>query len=228
MRKLITMSVMMLAVLALAAAPVFAGENCSADKTASKSCSADKATAQKASAKGSTCSAEKTAIKASADGACSATANATMASAKSCSPADMEACAKALNMSVEDVKKMCGPEGTMAIQTISIQGMTCAGCEQSITKAIEGVDGVHKVVSISHKDANAVVCVEKDKACLETLTKTITNKGYKAEIIPAVATSTTADSKMSSCSKTCTAAEKAACASKTAEKTADKKAEGTK
>ena len=204
---------MMLAVLALAAAPVFAGPNCSADKTASKSCSSDKATAQKASAKGT----------------CSSTTNATMASAKTCSPSELEACAKALNMSVEDVKKMCGPEGTMAIQTISIEGMTCTSCEQSITKAIEGVDGVHKVVSISHKDANAVVCVEKDKACLETLTKTITNKGYKAEIMPAVAktTTATADSKMSSCSKTCSTAEKAAC-SKNAEKTAEKKAEGTK
>ena len=130
-----------------------------------------------------------------------------------------------MGMTVAEVKKMCGEKGSMSMHTISIEGMTCGSCEQSVTKVIEAVPGVNKVVSISHKDASAVVCVDKGKTCLTTLTKSIVDKGYKAEIIPAVATTTTAVSAdKKACAKTCSDAEKAACATKEAAK----KAEDTK
>jgi len=190
LKKVLSLSIMALALIAFAGSSASACGSCSAH--------ADKAT--KTSAK-SSCSASTNAIKASA----SAT----------CSQADMEACAKKMGVSVEECQKMCSETGSMTMQKISIEGMTCTNCEASVTKAIEGVAGVQKVVSISYKDGSAVVCVDKNNTCSKTLTKAISDKGFKAEIIPAVATTTaiSADAKKV-CSKSCSAAEKAACAKK--------------
>ena len=115
----------------------------------------------------------------------------TSVSAASCSKEYMEACGKKMGVPVEECMKMCSEKGSMTMQKISIQGMTCENCEETITKALEDVQGVNKVVSISYKDGNAVVCVNKDKANAETLTKAITDKGFKAELIPTVATTST-------------------------------------
>ena len=133
-----------------------------------------------------------------------------------CTPADMETCAKAMNISVEECAEMCGPDGKMTMHKISIKGMTCSGSENSVSTAIEGVKGVQKVVSISHKDELAVVCVDKKNISLTSLTKAITDKGYKAVIIPAGAT--VSKNAEYDCSKTCTSKERAACASKKVEK----------
>ena len=225
-----------LALVAFAASASFAGENCTkAEKTSadSKTCSAT-TNATKASADSKTCSASTKAINASGEkAACSATCtdasktNAMKASANGvCTKADMAACAEKMGVSVEECMKMCGENGTMTMHKISIEGMTCGSCENSVKTAIEAVPGVQKVVSISYKDANAVVCVDKNSTCTETLTKAISDKGYKAQLIPAVATNATAVDAKGSCSKTCTAAEKAACAAK--EKDSSKKPEDTK
>ncbi len=218
---------MALALVAFASTAAFACGTCGcADKAKAK-----ETTATKTSAKAS-CSAKTDADKAACATAakatgtkasCSSSTNAIKASASSatCTPAEMEACAKKLGVSVEECQKMCSEKGSMTMQKISIEGMTCGSCEASLTKVIEGVSGVQKVVSISHKDKSAVVCVDKKNTCLTTLTKAITDKGYKAEIIPAVATTTaiSADAKKS-CAKSCSTAEKAACTTKDAAKDA--------
>ncbi len=134
-----------------------------------------------------------------------------------CNKGDMEACAKKMGVSVEECMKMCSEKGSMTMHKISIQGMTCGNCEETVTSALEAVSGVNKVVSVSYKDGNAVVCVNKDKTNTETLTKAIADKGFKAEIIPAVAkTSAMSADGM----KACSASKKAACASKDAPKDA--------
>ena len=239
MKKVLSLSLMALALVAFASSVSFAGENCTkAEKTSadSKTCTA-KTNATKASADSKTCSATK-AINASGDKAsCSATCseatktNAMKASANGvCTKADMAACAEKMGVSVEECMKMCGENGTMTMHKISIEGMTCGSCENSVKTAIEAVPGVQKVVSISYKDANAVVCVDKKSNCTETLTKAITDKGYKAQIMPAVATTTTAEGAKASCSKSCSAAEKAACSAskESKEKETSKKPEDTK
>ncbi len=213
MKKVLSLSIMALALIAFASTSAVACGSCEAHNGKAEK------TATKASADKAACSAHTNATKASADKAtCSATTNATKASANTaCSQADMEACAKKMGVSLEECQKMCAEKGSMTMHTISIKGMTCGSCEKSLTTAIEGVAGVQKVVSISHKDGSAVVCVDKGKTCLTTLTKTITDRGYKAEIIPAVAKTTaiSADSKKA-CAKTCSTAEKAACGTKDA------------
>lgn len=189
---------MALALLVFAVSPIFAGENCSAQKTDAKAC----------------CSAHDT--------------NATKASAKTtCTQADMDACAKAMNMSPEECAKMCGAHGTMSLEKISVKGMMCGSCEAKVTKAIEGVDGVNKVIKVNYKDGTALVCVNKKNTNLTNLTKAISDSGFPAEIIPAVA-KTDASDKMTgdkaSCAKSCAGKDKASCDAKKTEK----KAEGTK
>lgn len=173
----------------------------------------------------SDCSSHTNATKASAKSSCPSQTNTLKASASaSCTPAEMEACAEKLGVTVEECQKMCGENGSMTMHKISIKGMTCTSCEEFLTKVIEGVDGVKKVTSISHKDASAVVCVDKNSNCLTTLTKAITDKGYKAEIITASSSVAAPAIDQKSCAKTCSPAAQAACGVKET----PKKAEDTK
>ena len=177
MKKLTTLTIALVALVAFAAMPVFAGSSCSAgaEKT-SASCSAG--TAVKTAAKGENC--------------------------------DINECAaKAMNMSKEDFVKMCA-EGKMAVHTISIEGMTCGGCENSVTTALEKIEGVNKVVAVSHTDKMAIICVDPKNVQTSALTKAITDKGFQAQVVTADS-KTTAGADGKSCSKTCTPAEKAAC-----------------
>jgi copper chaperone CopZ len=73
--------------------------------------------------------------------------------------------------------------------TLAIKGMTCTGCETTITKALKADSGVMKVVSIDHKTGRAVICYDSTKVQPATLTSLVTKSGYEAEIIPAVAAS---------------------------------------
>jgi len=126
------------------------------------------------------------------------------------------------NMSAEELAKHCNYEGKCEVAHINVQGMTCTGCENSLTTALEKTDGVVKVLSVSHKEGTAVVCFDPDKTKNETLVKTVANKGYKAQLVTGTVEAGTATAKgevkaASSCAKTCakTCATKTACASKT-------------
>ncbi len=197
MRKILTLTLAGVAILALSAAPAFAGSGASCSKGAS----ADKAS----------CTAHGTEAKLiSADG-------------KACPQAGKASAA----MSAEECAKKCGYEGGKCdMVNMSIKGMTCGGCESSVSSALMDVPGVVKVVSISHKEGTALVCVDPAKVQKDALTTAVSNKGYEVEIIPAVATVASADGKSKACcdkAKVCSAAEKAACEKKeaAAEKTAD-------
>lgn len=85
----------------------------------------------------------------------------------------------------------CDYKGKCADLTMNIKGMTCTGCEAAITDALKANKGVIKVVSIDYKTGKAVVCYDPDKVESSQLTTVVTKTGYQAEIIPAVATSTT-------------------------------------
>lgn len=212
MKKLFTLSLALIALFAFAIS-TSAGENCSGT------------TAKKTDAKSSTCSASKTTATQASSSACTASkTNATQASAKSaCSEEQMAACAKALGMSKEDCAKMCA-DGSHTIKTISIEGMTCTGCENSVKTALQKVEGVKNVVSISHKDKTAVVCFDPKKCEPATLTKTITSKGYKAQIMPAVAKVSSTDAPSAA---TCSDAQKKACGSSCTAKKVEAKTDKT-
>jgi copper chaperone CopZ len=94
----------------------------------------------------------------------------------------------------------CDYTGKCATLTLSVAGMTCGGCESSVKEALMSDKGVIKVVSVDYKAGKAVVCYDPDKVESGKLAALVSDKGYKAEIMPAVATSTTDAGKGAACS----------------------------
>ncbi|MFZ1684992.1 MAG: cation transporter [Candidatus Zixiibacteriota bacterium] len=203
MKKFLLMGLACLALLALVAAPTFAcgenGKSASTTTTDGKLVSADgKAScdgAKATSADAKACDAAKGAKMTSADGKASCAAHGSMTSADGakCTAADGKNC-EMVNMSVS--------------------GMTCGGCESTVRASLEKIPGVIKVVNVSYKDKVALVCVDPTKCKKDMLTTAVTNNGYEAQIIPAVATSGT-DAK-ADCAAKCAGMDKAACAAKCA------------
>lgn len=137
--------------------------------------------------------------------------------AKHCTPEHIAACAKAAGMSPEECAKLCGDKADCGFAVLSISGMTCGGCEKTIETALGEVEGVRRVVKVSHEDGKAWVCYEANKVETSVLAKAVTKTGYKAEVIPAVAKSADEGSKAvmsKSCIRTCTAKERAKCEKK--------------
>jgi len=186
LKKALTLFVLALAAMAMMTSFALAGDSCSADKTNAKAASAD----------GKTCTADKA------------------VSGKVCTAEEIAACAKATGVSAEECAKACA-EGKLIKHTISIKGMTCESCENSVKTALTKIEGVKHVMSVSHKAETAVVCIDPTVCKTESLVKAVTAKGYQAQMVNAVAkTSDVKEASSKSCSKTCTAAEKAACDAK--------------
>ncbi|MEE8577614.1 MAG: cation transporter [candidate division Zixibacteria bacterium] len=117
----------------------------------------------------------------------------------------------------DDCDKDCKIAGAKCeMVSMSIEGMTCGGCEKSLETMLSEIDGVLKVKSISHKTGQALVCIDASKVKQSMLTTALVNKGYKAEIIPAVATTATTVNATTVGAKKACGFDKAACADKTA------------
>ncbi len=143
--------------------------------------------------------------KASTESACNATMTAAKLTASKEAPSvDAKAgcpyskgasgCAQ---LTSEEHARLCKGDGKCEFTTISIKGMTCGGCEQSVSAALTEVPGVLKVVGVSYEEGVAEVCFDPNKTTGEALITAVANKGYQAKIVPAVAKSS--DSK--GCSK---------------------------
>lgn len=114
--------------------------------------------------------------------------------------------------------------GKFAVAVMNVDGMTCGGCENKLTMAFEKADGVIWVAAVSHSDGVAKVIFDKSITKADDMVRLVSETGYKAEIMTAVATTTVdadASDKLVKTGKAgCTAAEKAACASKASATTA--------
>jgi copper chaperone CopZ len=62
--------------------------------------------------------------------------------------------------------------------TIKISGMMCNGCEETVAKAIQSVDGV-KEVSVSHQEGAATVSYDAVQTDLLFINMAINNTHYK-------------------------------------------------
>lgn len=124
--------------------------------------------------------------------------------------------AKSAEASAEDDKS--------STRTLSIKGMTCTGCENTISAALAEVPGVVEVVKVCHKSGQAIVRVDPTGADDELLTKAVVNKGYEAEIIPAVVKTTEAAPK----GKVCPLIGGPGCDEKTSKASDEKKTEEAK
>lgn len=66
----------------------------------------------------------------------------------------------------------------IARKVIKIEGMTCKGCEVTVTKAGEDVDGVINIIA-STSAKHAIVEYDQSKTTIETIMKAIAATGYK-------------------------------------------------
>ncbi len=165
MRKVLSIGMLVLAILALATAGVYA---CEEKSTSAKKADTD-ATVKQVNAE----------VKAGSD------AQYTCSAAK-----------KSLTTAMAD---KATADDKWLTRTIAVKGMTCAGCENSVSAALAKAPGVVEVVKVCHKSEEAVVKVNPALSTDAELTKVITNKGYEAQIIPAVAKSTNVQSKGYTC-----------------------------
>ena len=184
-----------MAILALAAAFVFAGSNCGVS-------------AKQASASKATCYLSET--------------GAHHADGKACSPAEKEACAAKLGISVEECEDLC-KSGSLTMVNMSVKGMTCGGCESDVKTALKAVPGVVNVSKVCYKSGSASVYLDTRKGKSDAVVSAVANKGYQVDIIPAVATTTTVSDAKTASSKTCSIGSKAACGA-SAKKTGTTKA----
>ncbi len=70
------------------------------------------------------------------------------------------------------------PAATATIN-LSIEGMTCTGCENTICSNLEKIPGV-KSVTASHTNGNAVIEYEEGKVDTAKIKETVDGLGYKA------------------------------------------------
>ncbi len=68
-------------------------------------------------------------------------------------------------------------EGQSTVQ-LHIEGMTCAGCENTIKAGLESISGVVEVKA-SHVDSNAIVVYDANLVTVEDMSKVVEKKGYK-------------------------------------------------
>jgi copper chaperone CopZ len=78
-------------------------------------------------------------------------------------------------------KNQKAPEVTVPTATIdlSIEGMTCTGCENTISSNLEKLPGI-KSVTASHTKGNAIIEYEPDKVDTLRIKETVDGLGYKA------------------------------------------------
>ncbi len=67
------------------------------------------------------------------------------------------------------------------LQTIdlTVEGMTCGGCEIAVIAAVERLDGVFEVRA-SHTEANAIIVFDSTVAHVDQIRVAIEKAGYKA------------------------------------------------
>jgi len=85
------------------------------------------------------------------------------------------------NMEKQDVKIAVSKQNLVTIK-FKITGITCAGCSNTIYKALKEVDGVVEH-SVEYPGDIAVIQFDKTKTSIEALKAVIEKKGYKVELL---------------------------------------------
>ena len=120
-----------------------------------------------------------------------------------CPASTAHTCDAACKTSHTSMASKAKADGKWAVRTVSVKGMTCGACENSVSAALAKVPGVVEVVKVCHRSEEAVLKVDPAAVKDAQLTKAITGKGFKAEIIPAVAKTSGADMGHKTCPAEC-------------------------
>ena len=67
----------------------------------------------------------------------------------------------------------------MATVTLNIDGMTCGGCVKSVTKVLNGLDGVRSA-TVSLENKNAQVEFDEGKIQIAQLVEAVEDAGFEA------------------------------------------------
>ena len=67
----------------------------------------------------------------------------------------------------------------MATITLNIDGMTCGGCVKSVTKVLNGLDGVRSA-TVSLENKNAQVEFDEGKIQMAQLVEAVEDAGFDA------------------------------------------------
>ena len=67
----------------------------------------------------------------------------------------------------------------MATITLNIDGMTCGGCVKSVTKVLNGLDGVRSA-TVSLENKNAQVEFDEGKIQIAQLVEAVEDAGFDA------------------------------------------------
>ncbi|UCD16489.1 MAG: heavy-metal-associated domain-containing protein [Candidatus Zixiibacteriota bacterium] len=87
-------------------------------------------------------------------------------------------------------KKADETETKFVSASFNVKGMTCTGCEGHLTKVLQSHDAITSVDKVCHVSGTAMVHYDPSKLDSPMkIAKVITNAGYAAELVPAVATS---------------------------------------
>ena len=65
----------------------------------------------------------------------------------------------------------------MATATITVKGMTCGGCVNSVTKALKGVNGVQEA-NVDLEGQKATVTFDEAKTSVDALKEAVEDAGY--------------------------------------------------
>lgn len=68
----------------------------------------------------------------------------------------------------------------MTTATITVKGMTCGGCVSSVTKALNGVQGVQEI-NVDLEGAQATVTFDESKTSVASLKEAVEDAGYDTE-----------------------------------------------
>ena len=71
----------------------------------------------------------------------------------------------------------------MQTVTLNIDGMTCGGCVKSVTRLLEGVEGVEKA-EVSLENKNAVITFDEGKTDADALIDAVEDGGYDVALYP--------------------------------------------
>ncbi len=68
----------------------------------------------------------------------------------------------------------------MAAVIITVKGMTCSGCVNSVTKAVKSVDGVQEA-KVDLQGQQATVTFDEAKTSVQALIQAVEDTGYGTE-----------------------------------------------
>ena len=71
--------------------------------------------------------------------------------------------------------------GNKNTKTLAVEGMNCGHCVMSVTKALEGVNGVKKA-KVNLAKHEAIVTLDNDDVKTEDMIKAVEEAGFKASV----------------------------------------------